>query len=393
VKLFDEYKRCDLSASPQSEDLFSFLNRSARPDVVSVRAELEPWFEGYPEEHRAELRSKFQDRRQHSSAWWELYLHRVLTLLGFGTEVHPDLEDAATHPDLRVTGPTGTFLLEAATSETGIAEPGRDGAREGWIIDALNGAPHPNFFVSLRFELVGQDRPRNREVTDPVTAWLDGLDADAIVASTELPERVFPFRDWRLQLRAIPKSPESRGVHDGDPLIGMGPSTAGYVNDGDRMLAKLRDKSGKYGNPGLPIVVAVNLVSTFGGEHAAAQALFGSLAVRVPIGGDPSAAETFRQQDGFWMRAGRPLGTRVSAVLEGPTITPWTVASRWPRLWLNPWAAHPVELDVPFPRGVGGQDGQVTYVDATGLPARLFGLDDSWPESPWATESVASEDP
>ena len=380
--LFDEYERSDLSPSPESEDLFTFLNRSARPDVVNIRAELERWFAAYPEEHRAELRSRFRDRRQHSSAWWELYLHRLFTLLGFGIEVHPDLEDADTHPDFRVTNPAGTFLLEAATTEAGIVEPGRDGTREGWIIDALNSAPHPNFFVSLRFELVGKDRPRNREVTDPVTGWLDGLDADAILASSELPEQVFPFRDWRIQVRAIPKSPEWRGVHDGDPLIGMGPATAGYVNEGDRMLSKLRNKSGKYGDPGLPIVVAVNLVSTFGGEHAVEQALFGSLAVRVPIGGDTSAAETFRQQDGFWMRDGRPLGTRVSAVLEGLAITPWAVASRWPRLWLNPWGAHPVELDVPFPRGVGDQKGQVTYLDGTEPPARLFGLDDNWPGSP-----------
>jgi hypothetical protein len=358
---------------------------------VNICVELERWFEAYPADHRAELRSKFRDRRQHSSAWWELYLHRLFTLLGFGIGVHPNLKDVDTHPDFRVTGPAGTFLLEAATTEAGIAEPGRDGTREGWIIDALNSAPHPNFFVSLRFQLVGQERPRKREVTGRVTAWLDGLDADAMLASSEFPEQVFPFRDWRIQLRAIPKSPEWRGVHDGDLLIGMGPSTTGYVNDRDRMLAKLRDKSGKYGDPGLPIVVAINLLSTFGGEHASEQALFGSLAVRVPIGGDPSAAETFRQQNGFWMRDGRPLGTRVSAVLEGPRITPWTVASRWPRVWLNTWAAHPVELDVPFPQGVGDQNGQVTYVDASEPPARLFGLDNNWPEPPWATESVASD--
>jgi hypothetical protein len=159
VTLFDEHERTDLSPSPESEDLFSFLNRSARPDVVNIRAELERWFGAYPEEHQAELRSRFRDRRQHSSAWWELYLHRLFTLLGFGIEVHPDLEDADTHPDFRVTGPAGTFLLEAATTEAGIAEPGRDGTREGWIIDALNSAPHPNFFVSLRFQLVGQERP------------------------------------------------------------------------------------------------------------------------------------------------------------------------------------------------------------------------------------------
>ena len=37
MRLFDEYERSDTSHSPESEDLFSFLNRSARPDVVNIR--------------------------------------------------------------------------------------------------------------------------------------------------------------------------------------------------------------------------------------------------------------------------------------------------------------------------------------------------------------------
>jgi hypothetical protein len=379
MTLFDEYERTDTSSSSASEDLFTFLNRSARRDVVNIRAESERWFERYPEEHHAELRSRFRDRRQHLSAWWELYLHRLLTLLGLQVDVHPELDEVSARPDFKVTGPNGEFLVEAATSEAGIVEAGRDSVREGWIIDALNTAPHPNFSVSLRFQSVGQQRPRNSEVSGPVTAWLDRLDADKILATSSSPEREFQFRDWRIPLRAISKSPEWRGVHDGDPLIGMGPSTVGYVNEGDRMLAKLRDKSGKYGTPGLPIVVAVNLVSSFGDKCAAEQALFGSLAIRVPIGGNPSAAETFRQQDGFWMRNGKPLATRVSAVLEGPALSPWTIAKRWPRLWLNPWAVQPLDIETPLPRGVGSNTGQVEYAEADFTPARLFRLAEDWP--------------
>ena len=379
MRLFGRYERSDASRSPECEDMFTFLNRSARPDVVNIRAEIERWFKSYPADNQAELLSKFRNRRQHGSAWWELYLHRLFTLLGFEVEVHPELDGVSTRPDFEVTRPTGQFLLEAATTEAGIVEPGRDGTREGWIIDALNAAPHANFFVSLRFRLVGQQRPRNVEIAGPVAAWLDGLEADEILATSNFPEQEFVFRDWRIRLRAIPKSPEWRGVHDGDVLVGMGPATGGFVNDRERMLAKLRDKSGKYGAPGLPIVVAVNLLSTFGEERAVEQALFGSLAIHVPIGGDPTSAETFRQQDGFWMRDGQPLATRVSAVLEGPGLSPWTIAQKWPRLWLNPWAAHPLEIDIPIPRRVGDTTGHVEYLDSQTTPGRLFDLAEDWP--------------
>jgi hypothetical protein len=379
MTLFDEYERADRSPSPAAEDQFSFLNRSARADAANIRAELERWFDRYPVEEQPELRSKFRDPRHHSSAWWELYLHELFARLRFQVEVHPELDDVTTRPDFRMTGPAGAFLLEAATTEAGIAEAGRDGTREGWIIDALNAVPHPDFFISLRFVAVGQHRPRNPEVTRPVTAWLDSLNADEVLAMNNLPERDFTFRDWTIHARAIPKSPASRGVHEGDPLIGMGPSTAGQVNDRERMLGKLRDKSGKYGNPELPIVVAVNLRSTFGLEEEVEQALFGSIAVRIPIGAGPSAAELIRQQDGFWFRNGLPLATRVSAVLAGPALGPWTIARDWPRLWFNPWAAHPLEIDIPVPRRLGDTTGHVTYFDAQNTPAALFELSDHWP--------------
>jgi hypothetical protein len=78
MRLFDECERTDTSPSPESEDLFTFLDRSSRPDVVNIRAELERWFERYPEQRQAELRPTFRDRRQHLSASWELYLASAL---------------------------------------------------------------------------------------------------------------------------------------------------------------------------------------------------------------------------------------------------------------------------------------------------------------------------
>ena len=66
-----------------------------------------------------------------------------------------------------------------------------------------------------------------------------------------------------------------------------------------------------------------------------------------------------RQHDGFWMRQGEPLGTHVFAALTGPNIDPGSFASRWPRLWLHPWATHQLELDVPSLAESGGEQGRV----------------------------------
>ncbi len=117
------------------------------------------------------------------------------------------------------------------------------------------------------------------------------------------------------------------------------------------------NQSGRYEDPGLPIVVAVNLLSRLADELAVEQALFGSLAVHSLRDGPSAPATTVHQQDGFWMRQGEPLGTRVSVALDGPNIDPGSFASRWVKLWLHPWATHPLEPSVPSSRGIGGRAG------------------------------------
>jgi hypothetical protein len=379
MSLFDDYARTDNSPSPESEDAFTFLNRSARPDVQKIREELERWLASYPGQHQAHLRSQFRSTLpyQHDAAWWELYLHRMFMLLGLEVEVHPELEPVNARPDFKVSGPSGTFLLEAATTHAGIVKLQATETREGWVVDALNTAPHARFMVGLAFEQLGSQQPSTAQVVRPVTAWLDGLDPDELLHAHDYPEEHFAFRGFRIRLRALPKAAEFRSVADGDLLVGMRSGGAGPVNDTSRLLSKLRDKSGKYGDPGMPIVVAVNLISSFG-DRAAEMALFGTYAIQVPLDGS-SAGRTIRNQDGFWMRNGKPLGTRVSAVLEGRSLHPWMVTREWPRLWHNPWAARPLTLDAPFPTGVGDQDGRVKYRDADTTPASLFGLADDWP--------------
>ncbi len=115
------------------------------------------------------------------------------------------------------------------------------------------------------------------------------------------------------------------------------------------------NQSGRYEDPGLSIVVAVNLLSRLANELAVGQALFGSLAVHSLRDGPSAPATTVRQQDGFWMRESELLVTRVFAALAGTNIDPGSFASRCPTLWLHPWATHRLEPSVPSSRGIGGR--------------------------------------
>jgi hypothetical protein len=79
------------------------------------------------------------------------------------------------------------------------------------------------------------------------------------------------------------------------------------------------------------------------------------------------------------MRGDGPTGTRVSAVLTANNLVPENVARTWPSLWPNPWAARPLTVDLPFPRGVATVERVVSYQEAAGGPHSILGLPEDWP--------------
>jgi hypothetical protein len=167
------------------------MNRVDQPFWGRTRDELERWFAAYPREHAADLRTRFRNAApgQHFGAWWELYLHRLFSRLGFEIEVHPELHEAPGRPDFRLRG-VDSFLLEAAVAFSGIVDKERDGERENWIMAAIDRAENPNFFVRLEVERGGLERPSVREIVVPLERWLAGLDPDEVIARD--PTRIPP---------------------------------------------------------------------------------------------------------------------------------------------------------------------------------------------------------
>ncbi len=353
------------------------MNRVDQKFWSRVRGQLDLWFSEFPNDEAEDLRGRFRDGdpTQHKAAWWELYLYRLFRQLGFQIEVHPDLPNTSAHPDFRITGPNGSFLLEAAAVFSGVMGEARHGEREEWILAALEEIVDPNFSVAVSFSTAGMARPKRREITAPVKAWLNRLDPDSI--NPEIERREFAFRDWRIELTPLPVSPSSRGKSS-HRLVGITSGHAGATNDIKKLESTLERKRRKYGKPDEPLVFALLLPSATMDDEDIEQALLGREAWRFDPE-NPEDGEWTRQRNGFWMKGGRARGTRVSAVITGTHVLPWTVAKTWPRLWPNPWATHPLGTGLPFPTGVADEQGAVTYHDREGLPAEIFGLPDDWP--------------
>jgi hypothetical protein len=390
MTLFSQRQRSDPTPCRPEEDSFSFLDRVDQVPWERVRNELEGWFDEYPQEEAQDLLSRFRskDPAQHYAAWWELYLFRLFRCLGCTVEVHPELQDSTTHPDFRVGQGSGSFLLEATTTFSGIVDPGRDGGREAWVLAAVEKVHSVNFYVHVEFDSVGTECPKDIEITKPLQEWLDGLDPDEIedAGMDEAPELKVGTRGWVVVFRHLPVKPEARGKRPDKRLVGLGPSSTGFVNDVNKIRGSLNSKARKYGDPDEPLVIAVLSLSSPDDEDIES-AIFGSIAWRFPPG-DPGAGHWVRQEEGLWFRGGEPRATKVSAVIVGVGTLPWRVAKEWPRMWINPWATQPLDLKLPLPTKRLSRAGEVVeVVEATATPAEIFHLRQDWPgpESPFGS--------
>lgn len=383
MRLFDDVYRVDGSPARHAEDSFSFLNRADGVVWGRIRDVLDAWFAAYPAQHAADLRGRFRSNLagKHWSAWWELYLHRLFTRLGYEAVVHPDVPGSASHPDFELSKPGERLYLEAVTVFSGVEDDEWDGIREGWIMDAVNRGRSRDFYVMIEFGQLGTLRPKDEDIFGPLENWLSSLDPDEAAANYErsgaLPKKTFVLRDWELSFEAIPLKPEARSDEPGRLLAG-GPVIGGFVNDKEQLRDTLKHKRSKYKAAEIPLVVAVNCASSFMHDGDIASALYGSGAVQYEMG-VPKSPTWVRLRDGTWIGEQGPRGQHMSAVLSAVQLHPWTAVKTAPRLWLNPWPHKPFQGDWPFSTWRCTDEGLVASDEQTPDMADLLGLPLDWP--------------
>lgn len=96
---------------------------------------------------------------QHKAAFFEIYLHRLFSRIGFELEAHPDLADRRTHPDYLVRHEgTPVFSLEATITMKSTVEAG-ERKRENEVYEALDRLESPDFYISVSVQGAPQSPP------------------------------------------------------------------------------------------------------------------------------------------------------------------------------------------------------------------------------------------
>lgn len=160
----------------------------------------------------------------------------------------------------------------------------------------------------------------------------------------------------------------------------MGPALAGSVNDVEKLRETLNRKRKKYGDLRDLFLLGVLMPSTFADLAAVEKALFGDTALEYRLG-ERDREKWVRLRNGFWAGGSGPRAPWVSGLVTGFGILPGEpVASKWPRLWPNPWASNALDVELGLPRSVGTKEAQFAHEDEQSRqPRELFGLDPEWP--------------
>jgi hypothetical protein len=393
MDVYDDIDRVDPSPRGHVESNADFLNRVRGPFWDEVRALVERWFGNLPQTEQADVRGRLRspDNRQSHGAFWELYLHESLIRAGYAVTPHPVVAGTARRPDFLARREDSTFYLEARLTRERAGAQAAD-VRVSRIYEGLDKVDSPNFFLWVDVDAEGVADLRTTRLRRDVQSWLASLDPDVVSAVLDARADIrrvaaFRWRDagWDLTVRPLPKSPEHRGKPGVRPVGVFGPRGDDLLDEVTPLRAALEAKGSAYGYLDHPFVVAVR-TSTVSHDHfPVLNALYGSLQMRIGRGPDGYVAQgETRAPDGFWYGGNRWYHRRVSGVLIGENVQPWTVGTSQPILWEHPDSERPVSAPPMWRRAVAAQP-EFRFLEPTLGMKDLFGLPDGWLSGdPWA---------
>ena len=269
MKLFDEKERPAFTKPSSVLSGYLHIDRDGTPEAHQLREKLESWFRKFPKASQRDVGERFRSNipDAHQGALFEIFLHQLLSALGCTVEVHPQIPGSDNKPDFLVRQGDKRFYLEA-TSVQKTSGPSALSNNEKDAIDKLRTLTSPNF--NLGFEMRGtlSRTLRGNRLLPVFQELLETHDPDRVQkqinegGSTAAPSAKCEIDDCCIEAWLIPISGRSR-IPGQSRKITVTPLKAARTNALDPVRNALKEKRGKYGQPDLPLVVAVHTSDIF----------------------------------------------------------------------------------------------------------------------------------
>ena len=337
MNLFDDIKRDPATSMSNLYSAFDAVNQDGSPGEQERRDTLESWFRKFPSDGQKDLRMRFRSRLHdaHDGAFFELFLHELMIKLGFKLEVHPTLPNSTDHPDFLVSDGSRCCYLEAATTGRRFGPFTLTNAEQE-VKEELEKLTSSDFNISI--EITGELsqpikkaplRSKFKELLlqghdpDEVKATMDACGSDAA------PSEQYETEGWRIQAWLSPISPPARRRCQ-TRRIKVNFKSARRTNSIDPVRNKINEKGKKYGDPQLPLVIAIYTRDMFyNGRQHDMEVLFGKKRI-LYVDGDP---ELDREPNGVWSRR---HGTGIGAFLSVQRADIWNFPYASGCVYVNP---------------------------------------------------------
>lgn len=368
-----DIKRTYQGSSKYSESTFQFLNRSSKRRFSEVRKLINKWYSNFPREHRQDLKSRIKsgDDSSFNSAFFELYLHEFLKKLEYSVEIHPNVSGINSRPDFLVTKNDEEFYLEATCSEQRSASEEAKEKIKNTFLDELNKIKSDNFFIGIETKGNPEFQPSTKDIKRELRSKLQNLDPDKYEGANfkDLPKWTYTFGEWELTLFPIPKKRSARGKKSN--IIGLISPEASFVDDFTPLKKSVQNKANKYKKFDKPFIIAVNVLNSHIDEITLFDALLGKEQFEFKIS-NPENHKLVRKKNGAFLNQNGPTNTRVSAVLLGESILPWSVSQLGLTLFHHPWANIKYEGELNILPRYTPNDNKMEYIEGLATPNILF---------------------
>lgn len=334
-----------------NESRYTFYNRSASTHTELVRGLLEGWLRDIPEVHRQGIRGQIMSGDDHDfdSAFWEMYLFKVITGSGCDVELHPEIENTNKHPDFLVHADRPFYLEAIAVGQRPEVRASSGRLKE--VEAVLDQVRADGFTLSFNWFEIGADPLKATKLRSSLLSWVASLDREAVSAfaglTGDLPSDArYEFSDpnddvyhrtplgpdgtrpprWVLEFKALPVRP------GGSPLVGIrGPGRAGGTNNREGLRRALDKKANRYGKePTYPLVIAV-LSDAWPPirDYDIQPELYGETA------GSPVRVRDHEElhSDGHWRTNAGWRRSHAPHVITGAGIDLFSMVREVPRLW------------------------------------------------------------
>lgn len=372
--LFDDFLRTDLRPQDRGETWWQFYNRTDDPVLSQWRDQLSEWVAAYPATERAEMLTRL--RLGEKSGLWELYLFTLFAKQGYSVELHPEIPGTAKHPDFLLSRGDlqSTVCVEAILTSNSQETPAAQRRRDS-VLNQIERVTTSDFSLSVAFIRTDDNQPQGKRFRTQIDAWIKKLDVDAVSGGGP-PAEIFAIDGWAINVKAFARQPHARGQRE--KSIGMLPGRAGAPMNEQSIYSALSAKGSRYGELGMPFVVAVCCDSwaPASGSHGfeEKQALYGD---HFPQRLTTPGMGTINTK-GYFIAGQAPDHVGVSAALIAWDPSPMSVTRsvKPPTVWRNPWAAHPLTDTFQLE----AVDYSQSFEQRAGTPIhQIFELAPGWP--------------